>query len=117
MDLKSLSTIGKATIDIKHPTTREKLGISIVVIGSDSREYFDLQRKLSADEEKKAPLEHAKNVARELIIDWENVQIDGKEVKCTEKNIDKAFDLCPWLAEQVWEFSLNRANFLPKPQS
>lgn len=120
MDLTSLAVSETAKLVIKHPTTGADTDIVIELCGKDSKkfreEYAKLIRILQTSKDNK-------NVDFEKLdvdtyaactVSWKNMEMDGKQLKCTPKNIkavysDRRFG---WLHEQVMQWVNDRANFM-----
>ncbi len=114
-----------AVMTVVHPGTGELTDARITLAGVDSRRWRqagldiykqNLQEKKGTIEEKVTRgLERIDDNKADLLasatISWENVDLDGKELKCTHANARKLFTDYPWLLEQVNSFVVDRFNF------
>lgn len=119
MDLSSVSVKPYSTLIIKHPVTGEDLDISIDIYGKDSKHYRDLwQALLKKAADKKIKAESYEAEALDVYVmctkSWVNVELDGKTLECTPKNVRMIYtnESYLWLHEQVLEFVGNRENFI-----
>lgn len=130
-DLSTLDVVRSANdgvaIDILHPITKEPLGITITVLGSDSAAF----KKLATDQNRRrvAKMEKAGGFkisavsqderdedALELLAactkSWGNVVLDGALLECTRDNAINLYERLPWLREQIDGAIGDRANFI-----
>jgi predicted phage-related endonuclease len=116
MDLKGLSPVESAKLELKHPVTFEVMPDAyLMVYGSDSKAYRSMIIDVARENaEKKIDLEgvYEKTTARlaKLVKEIHGLEEDGKPI------IDPVRMLTdyPWIREQVDQFVMRRANFLPK---
>jgi len=124
-DLSKLDTAAAAddgaTLHILHPFTGERIGMSIVVAGTDSDRYRtarnamlrkSMRRRTPADPEQL--LADDAHLLAASTISWSGAVMDGKEVPFSEQAAFDLYQRFPWLREQVAEFMGDRANFFPK---
>lgn len=132
MDLSTLD-IRKASeetyrFEVLHPVTNEGTGAFIDVYSSASnavRQYAsNLYRRMQKEELENQRLRRPKvkeldDIEKESIksamvrvAGWENIEWEGKKLDCTEENIEKLLNNCPWLCSQIVEHSDDLGNFL-----
>lgn len=121
MDLSSLAVSGTSKLTLKHPATKEPLDIAIELCGKDSdvyrKQYAELVKSLSVSLKGGADIDYAKLDIETYVactIDWENVELEGKELECTPDNVRAIYSNQDyrWIHEQVIEFVGNRENFM-----
>lgn len=116
------NTVECEWMDVLHPTTRKPTGARIKLYSAESEHYKDAQNKainrrmrqrrgggqLTAEEAEQEAL----GMLKKATVDWENIQLDGENLSCTEANIHRVYSEFPWLREQVEEFINQRDNFI-----
>ncbi|WP_321532265.1 hypothetical protein [uncultured Desulfuromonas sp.] len=142
MDLATLNTAQNADtgieIEIFHPTTGEPIGLTIMVLGSDSQAYIDAERKINKRRNEQAKrtrdlsagldydqLQAA--VTEKMVacfVNWKTadgapLKLNGTGLESSKDNFrkvitDRGFF---WLRQQVQQAMDNVANFLPSSAS
>jgi hypothetical protein len=124
-DIASI-TPATATVEIKHPATGERIGLTIHLLSDEAPPMRDLKRKfdtetlrnrgkLTADK-----LEH--RILERLVTateSWEwgtddkgdECSFDGEKPECTPVNVRKIYKAKPWLRDQVTEAMADDAEF------
>jgi dienelactone hydrolase len=117
-----------APLEIVHPLTRQKMGITIVLRGADSTTYREKQlvalRKRMEDQQRKGAstepqqiLKKAEGAAVEILaactVGWTGVEERGKEIAFSEAAAKDVYTRYPVIREQVSAFIEDRRNFLP----
>lgn len=116
-----------ATVEIKHPVSGQPMGITVTVLGSDSRDFqratkdhTDLLRArvakaggyragLVSDDEKDEQQMELLCICTKA---WTGIAMNGEAVACTKENAEMLYAKLPWFKEQVEAAILNRANFI-----
>lgn len=123
LDLTKSSNEG-AWVELKHPTTEEKLPMKVKVIGKDSDKFIEMSEKysrsnlddLKANKTFEQRLEKSKEYADKLLInctlEWDGIELDGKKLDCTPENVKLVYKRFNWIREQVDAAIADRANFL-----
>ncbi len=113
----------EAPIEILHPVTKAKLGITIYVMGAESTAYRNIIRRqqnrrlklLSKNRRIELTLEETEEEALDLLVAvtkrWDGLVWDGKAIECSEENIRMVYQERPWLRQQVDEGVNDPANF------
>lgn len=115
-----------ATLELKHPGTDEVIpGMSINLLGQDSKKYRELARarqQVALDrvsKGKRASKLDAKELDAQTLADlvattvsWKGFELEGNALECTPENVLKVYTDFGWVREQALEFQADRANFL-----
>lgn len=123
-DLNTMDTVALAenggTLEVLHPVTGERLGISINLVGADSAKFKAARnaqiRKRIGKRGLTDPEVLDDDDARLLAactLDWSGVEMNGQSVEFSEKAAFDLYKRFPWLREQAAAFVGDRANFLP----
>ena len=112
-------------LEVVHPVTGAPLTdedgntTAILLVGKDSKEYRQAQRKITARRLKpnrKATPDLLENEVMEVWTactkDWRGIEEDGVELECTPANVRKVYAKYRFVAEQVEEFIEDRGNFI-----
>ena len=110
-----------AELRVAHPTTGEDLGITITLIGTDSKTFRDISKSRAAASLKKKTreidLDQNESDAVELLAKctkgWSGITENGKEVVFNYDNAVQLYTKYLWLREQIDRFMADRSNFLP----
>ena len=110
-----------AELFVAHPTTGEDLGITITLIGTDSKTFRDISKSRATASLKKKTreidLDQNESDAVELLAKctkgWTGITENGKEVAFSYDNAVQLYTKYLWLREQIDRFMADRANFLP----
>lgn len=104
MDLSKFDGFAKSfdegvVVDILHPATGEKLGMSVTVASYQSERVKKLQRKMAnaamreqrRNPKKAATVEEVEEKAHDLmvasVVAWDGFERDGKPLPCTPENV------------------------------
>ena len=110
-----------AELRVAHPTTGEDLGITITLIGTDSKTFRDISKSRATASLKKKTreidLDQNESDAVELLAKctkgWPGITENGKQVAFSYENAVQLYTKYLWLREQIDRFMADRANFLP----
>ena len=110
-----------AELRVAHPTTGEDLGITITLIGTDSKTFRDISKSRATASLKKKTreidLDQNESDAVELLAKctkgWSGITENGKEVAFSFDNAVQLYTKYLWLREQIDRFMADRSNFLP----
>ena len=110
-----------AELRVAHPTTGEDLGITITMIGTDSKTFRDISKSRATASLKKKTreidLDQNESEAVELLAKctkgWSGITENGKEVAFSYDNAVDIYTKYIWLREQIDRFMADRSNFLP----
>ena len=110
-----------AELRVAHPTTGEDLGITITLIGTDSKTFRDISKSRATASLKKKTreidLDQNESDAVELLAKctkgWTGITENGKEVAFSFDNAVQLYTKYLWLREQIDRFMADRSNFLP----
>ena len=110
-----------AELRVAHPTTGEDLGITITLIGTDSKTFRDISKSRATASLKKKTreidLDQNESDAVELLAKctkgWTGITESGVEVPFSYENAVKLYTKYLWLREQIDRFMVDRSNFLP----
>ena len=110
-----------AELRVAHPTTGEDLGITITLIGTDSKTFRDISKSRATASLKKKTreidLDQNESDAVELLAKctkgWTGITENGKEVVFSFDNAVQLYTKYLWLREQIDRFMADRSNFLP----
>ena len=110
-----------AELRVAHPTTGEDLGITITLIGTDSKTFRDISKSRATASLKKKTreidLDQNESDAVELLAKctkgWTGITENGKEVSFSYDNAVQLYTKYIWLREQIDRFMADRSNFLP----
>lgn len=126
LDVKTGSEAG-FKLELRHPTTRQPIGVWILILGSDSDAYQEQTRAVqrrwaeSMKQNQRAELteEEKEQQGRDLLVSitrsWsENMKLDGELLPFSAENARRLYadKRLPWIPEQVYREVHNRANFL-----
>ena len=124
-DLATLDTakVAEEGVELRvvHPTTSEDLGISITLIGTDSKTFRDISKSRATASLKKKTreidLDQNESDAVDLLAKctkgWSGITENGKEVAFSYDNAVQLYTKYLWLREQIDRFMADRSNFLP----
>ena len=110
-----------AELRVAHPTTGEDLGITITLIGTDSKTFRDISKSRATASLKKKTreidLDQNESDAVDLLAKctkgWTGITENGKEVAFSYDNAVQLYTKYLWLREQIDRFMADRSNFLP----
>ena len=110
-----------AELRVAHPSTGEDLGITITLIGTDSKTFRDISKSRATASLKKKTreidLDQNESDAVELLAKctkgWTGITENGKEVAFSYDNAVQLYTKYLWLREQIDRFMADRSNFLP----
>ena len=110
-----------AELRVAHPTTGEDLGITITLIGTDSKTFRDISKSRATASLKKKTreidLDQNESDAVELLAkctkDWSGITENGKAIAFSYDNAVQLYTKYLWLREQIDRFMADRSNFLP----
>ena len=110
-----------AELRVAHPTTGEDLGITITLIGTDSKTFRDISKSRATASLKKKTreidLDQNESDAVELLAKctkgWTGITENGKQVAFSYDNAVQLYTKYLWLREQIDRFMADRSNFLP----
>ena len=110
-----------AELHVAHPTTGEDLGITITVIGTDSKTFRDISKSRATASLKKKTreidLDQNESDAVDLLAKctkgWSGITENGKEIAFSYDNAVQLYTKYLWLREQIDRFMADRSNFLP----
>ena len=128
MDLGKLDVVAGANagawVDIIHPTTLQKTGVRIKVLGADSEavrkaveearraRLEDLRAKVSDEEGKRRMDARDLGILVTATLAWEAVELEGKALDCTPENLRMVYGRFPVIREQVAAAIGDRGVFL-----
>ena len=110
-----------AELRVAHPTTGEDLGITITLIGTDSKTFRDISkiratmalkkktREIDLDQNEQDSIELLARCTK----GWSGITENGKEVAFNHENAVDIYTKYLWLREQIDRFMVDRSNFLP----
>ena len=110
-----------AELLVSHPTTGEDLGITITLIGTDSKTFRDISKSRATASLKKKTreidLDQNESDAVELLAKctkgWSGITENGKDIPFGHENAVELYTKYLWLREQIDRFMADRSNFLP----
>lgn len=110
-----------AELHVAHPTTGEDLGITITLIGTDSKTFRDISKSRATASLKKKTreidLDQNESDAVELLArctkGWSGITENGKDIPFGHENAVELYTKYLWLREQIDRFMADRSNFLP----
>ena len=110
-----------AELLVAHPTTGEDLGITITLIGTDSKTFRDISKsRATASLKKKSreiDLDQNESDSVELLAKctkgWTGITENGKDIPFGHENAVELYTKYLWLREQIDRFMADRSNFLP----
>lgn len=130
MDLSTLKIDNEpATLELRHPTTGDKLDIKIHCVGMDSEQFKTIDRQLAKkrllDAQKRGGLKKAvagfdfdeienddlQRLAA-CITGWENVTENEQALKFSREAAVDVMRKYPWIKDQIADFIGDRANFI-----
>lgn len=118
MDLKNFETEDSGWLVINSPSG-EVTDIKIKVASRDSETFRKAQRRITEAERKRAkglkPAESERmwlDTFAKCTVDWENLQIEGKDIPCNYENAMMVYENYNFVLEQVMAFIVDRENFL-----
>ena len=110
-----------AELRVAHPTTGEDLGITITLIGTDSKTFRDISkiratmalkkktREIDLDQNEQDSIELLARCTK----GWSGITENGKDIPFNHENAVQLYTKYLWLREQIDRFMADRANFLP----
>ena len=110
-----------AELRVAHPTTGEDLGITITLIGTDSKTFRDISkiratmalkkktREIDLDQNEQDSIELLARCTK----GWSGITENGKDIPFSYENAVKIYTKYLWLREQIDRFMADRSNFLP----
>ena len=110
-----------AELRVAHPTTGEDLGISITLIGTDSKTFRDISkiratmalkkktREIDLDQNEQDSIELLARCTK----GWSGITENGKDIPFNHENAVQLYTKYLWLREQIDRFMADRSNFLP----
>lgn len=136
MDLSKFDGFAKGfdegiEVEIRHPVTGEKLGLSVRVASYQSERVKKVQRKLAnvamreqrRNPKKAATVDEVEEKAHDImvaaIISWSGFERDGKPLDCTPENVRAVLsnpDLW-FIAEQIDKAAEDQQGFLTASQT
>lgn len=101
-DLESRAESG-FTVHITHPASGKKTGLSVNVVGVDSKTYADAQKQMLAElKDDDADKEAAGiRLLAKCTRDWSGFEEDGKELKFSVKEAEQVYSKYKGIREQV----------------
>ena len=110
-----------AELRVAHPTTGEDLGITITLIGTDSKTFRDISKSRATASLKKKTreidLDQNEQDSIELLArctkGWSGITENGKDIPFNHENAVQLYTKYLWLREQIDRFMADRSNFLP----
>ena len=110
-----------AELRVAHPTTGEDLGITITLIGTDSKTFRDISKIRATMALKKKTreidLDQNEQDSIELLARctkcWSGITENGKDIPFNHENAVELYTKYLWLREQIDRFMADRSNFLP----
>ena len=110
-----------AELRVAHPTTGEDLGITVTLIGTDSKTFRDISKsRATASLKKKSreiDLDQNEQDSIELLArctkGWSGITENGKDIPFGHENAVELYTKYLWLREQIDRFMADRSNFLP----
>lgn len=131
MDLAKFDGFAKSfdegmVVDLLHPATGEKLGMSVTVASYQSERVKKLQRKMAnvamreqrRNPKKASTVEEVEEKAHDImvaaVVSWEGFERDGKPLPCTPENVRALLsnpDLW-FIAEQIDRAADDQQGFL-----
>ena len=136
MDLAKLDLEAAASSGIKvkltHPVTQEVLEDSkgkplvIVILGRDSKQWQREAKKQSSQQSKKykgsIPTDQVEKSLRKIMaactIEFpnNNIEFEGKKVKCEPEAVLELYNARPWIAEQMAQAAADRSQLFLGPE-
>ncbi len=133
-DISSIDTVAACNkpyeLEIEHPTTKEKTGVFISIVGKDSDAYRqrvkamaneNMQRTAVLSQRGKTDIPNldkleAKNIDALVAatVEWRNMVMDGETLDCTPENVRKVYTRILPIRDQVQEAINDLENFMPK---
>lgn len=110
-----------AELRVAHPTTGEDLGITITLIGTDSKTFRDISkiratmalkkksREIDLDQNEQDSIELLARCTK----GWSGITENGKDIPFNHENAVELYTKYLWLREQIDRFMADRSNFLP----
>lgn len=123
VDLASLIPSATTEIQIKHPISREPLGIFVTIASKDSEVFQSAQRRRltkrldDARNGKENPTpEEIESESMDLLVDcvvnWRNITYKGEELPHSRENTRLVLTELKWFREQVDTAIAERGNFI-----
>lgn len=116
MDIKGLSPVESAKLELKHPVTFEVMPDAyLTVYGSDSKTYRAMMVEAARETAEKKPepgeiYEKTTTRLARLVKEIHGLEEEGKAITDPVRLLTDY----PWIREQVDQFVMRRSNFLPK---
>lgn len=124
IDLAALKLASTAKIELKHPTSGDRLGIFLLIAGKDSETFKSAMRdryakriasvKQHGDANPTSDDIDAENLTllTRCVLGFENVVVDGEELEFSPEAARELLATYPWIYEQVDMHVGDRGNFL-----
>lgn len=121
MDLNRLATVeaheAGMEFHLVNQVTGEKEDVCFVVKGTDSKAWRQAQKEqrrkmLEKDEVDFLDHEYLWPMVAKLIIDWRNLEKDGKPFEYSEENANWLCENSPVVVNQIFAFIVDRDNFI-----
>jgi hypothetical protein len=119
MDILKISTKETADCAINDPRTGEPTDIVITVYGSDSNKFRALakaaaqERIKNKSEVDSSTVEDDAKFLADLTQGWSGLEMGGKPLEFSKANAVKVYTLSAPIRNQVNQFIVRQANFLP----
>jgi hypothetical protein len=123
-DLKSLMPSQSSEIELRHPVTKEGLGMYVTISGKDSESWQAAQRtrmnsRLNEAKKTGATTPTAEQIEAEnmtmlcrAILGWRSLVLGGEELLYTPDNVRMLLTDYPWVKDQIDEEISDRGNFI-----
>lgn len=127
MDLAKIKAIEKAEAGVWVPlifVDGTELDSEFLIVGTDSKVYLRKQREIANRRIEQVQKNRKKIISQdeietqniellaECILDWKNVDYNGKPLECTTENKIMILTENAWIREQVDRIAGDRRNFL-----
>ena len=132
MDLSTFSGLSQrfdegVEVEIRHPVTEKKLGLTVRVASYQSERVKKIMRRQAnaamkerqRNPKKAMTVEQAEERSHEIIIaavvDWSGFEMKGEPLECTPENVRAVIenpDLW-WIGEQIDKAAEDQAAFIP----
>lgn len=123
LDLVAASNDGY-DVELLHPISGEKAGITITVTGRDGDAFKKARNKQYRERLAKAQKSKKPSIDPETIEDqsialmvaatvsWKGMELNGEALECTPENVTKVYKNYPWICEQIDTAVNDRALFM-----
>jgi alkyl sulfatase BDS1-like metallo-beta-lactamase superfamily hydrolase len=121
MDLNQLATVERheagAEFQLLNPATGEKEDAIFTVQGTDSKAWRKAQKEQRRKFENQEDVdffdhEYVWPMVANVIIDWKNLEKDGKPFKYSRDNALWLCENSPFVVNQIFGFLIDRDNFI-----